>query len=195
VAFSFGGWSLLDNARKVPIGHTIAIAFVVVLSIGLVTSALALWGMLLSHGQRFIDEREMFRRDVVAYGKTRLDFRSHVAAHYWFVWQFRRKRTERRAKIIQVGQWFFVGFLLAVLLLSGLTAWSAVHRPKDPELPPCKVVISETMHTEAPGGTGPTETNPIAGTRPKPGVGRPGIGSLDAEPPSSSVRHPRRPHP
>jgi hypothetical protein len=82
VAFSFGGWSLLENVRKVPFGSVIAVAFVLVLGVGLWTSWLALHGLLLRDGGRFPDERELLHPEVVAKGKKAVDYQIHVGAHY-----------------------------------------------------------------------------------------------------------------
>jgi hypothetical protein len=128
VAFSFGGWSLLENARKVPFGSTIAIAFVIALFIGLATSLFALQGLLLRYGHKSIDEKEVFHPDVLAPRRTQADFRIHIAVHFWRIWQSRSRRNEKRAVIIQRGQRLFFAFLLSILGLSTLTTWSAITR-------------------------------------------------------------------
>jgi hypothetical protein len=155
VAFSFGGWALLDNVRKVPHGPTIAVAFVLVLALGVVTSGFALWALLLRFGHKFPDERDVFRQE--ALGKPKLDYRKYIAVHLWLVWQDRYQRNEQRAKLVRNGQFLFVGFLLGILLLSVLTTTSAISRTQDP--PP---IVSMTV---SPGVAPPL--NAISRQRPK----------------------------
>jgi hypothetical protein len=155
VAFSFGGWALLDNVRKVPHGPTIAVAFVLVLALGVVTSGFALWALLLRFGHKFPDERDVFRQE--ALGKPKLDYRKYIAVHLWLVWQDRYQRNEQRAKLVRNGQFLFVGFLLGILLLSVLTTTSAISRTQDP--PP---IVSMTV---SPGVAPPL--NAISRQRPE----------------------------
>lgn len=128
LAFSFGGWALLDHASNVPLGKVIALAFVLVLAVGLITSFLALRGLLLRPGHKFVDEREVFHKQVIAKGKKRVDFRIHLATHQWRIWQQRSVRNQARAAMIRTAQRWFVGFLTAILLLSALTTASAITR-------------------------------------------------------------------
>ncbi|MBK9000640.1 MAG: hypothetical protein IPM35_33375 [Myxococcales bacterium] len=133
VAFSFGGWALLDNARKVPSGQLIAVAFVFVLALGVATSAFALRALLLTFGQKFPDERDIFRPEALT--KTKTQYKKYIAVHLWLVWQDRFERNERRAGLIRTGQFLFVGFLAAIFLLSILTTTSAISRSPDPAPP------------------------------------------------------------
>jgi len=132
VAFSFGGWALLDHAYKVPFGRGIAVAFVLALGVGLVASWHALQGLMLRSGQKSVDEEDVFHAGVVAKGKKRVDFRIHLATHFWLVFQARYARNESRAETIRLGQNWFMGFLVAILALSGATTVSAILRPPDP---------------------------------------------------------------
>jgi hypothetical protein len=135
VAFSFGGWALLDHVQKIPFGWLIAVTFVAILAVGLRTSWLAMSGLLVRRGYKFIDEGEVFHPQVLAEGKKRADYRIHLATHMWLVCQDREAWNQKRAKTIQAGQRWFFGFMLGILGLSILTTVSAIRRKSDPPTP------------------------------------------------------------
>ncbi len=144
VAFSFGGWALLDNARKVPYGNAIAAGFVIVLLVGLVTSGFALSGLKLSKGHVVPDEKDVFNDTMMRTGRKRSEYRLYIATHLWGIWQQRHDRNEQRAQRILTGQVLFFGFLAAILGLSAFTTMSAIKRRPDsvPGLPTCNVVLT-----------------------------------------------------
>ena len=112
LAFSFGGWALLDHASNVPLGKLIAGAFVVVLGVGLTTSVIALRGLLLRPGHKSVDEQDVFHKG--RRGGERSGRLPHSpATHQWLIWQKRAERNQARAAVIRRGQQFFVGFLSA----------------------------------------------------------------------------------
>jgi hypothetical protein len=129
LAFSAGGWALLDNVQKVPLGTALAVAFVVIVVLGLGTGLFALLGLLLRANVHYVDERQIYHPSVLALGRNQADFRLHVATHVWLIWQSRRRRNEERSKAIVRGQWCFLAFLFGILALTCMTAWSAVNRP------------------------------------------------------------------
>ena len=126
VAFSFGGWSLLDNIRKLRHGLFIGVAFIVVLAAGIIAGAYALSGLLLRYRHRYVDVQQVFNAQIMTSGQRQIDFRIHLAADLWAIWQDRRAKSEERAALIQTGQKWFFAFLVGILVLSGLTTWSAL---------------------------------------------------------------------
>lgn len=146
LAFTFGGWSLLDNARKIPEGRTLAWSFGIVLGVGLFASIFAVWSVLLiSRGVQMVDEEEVFHEAMLSKeaDNGRTDWRIHATAHIWQVWQERVKQNEWRALLVGIGQGFFFVFLLGIFGLAVATARAAVRRPMDPQpiAPPAIVVM------------------------------------------------------
>jgi len=131
LAFSFGGWALIDKANQIPLGAWIAVAFVIVLALGLVTSGFAIAALLVRKNYRWIDESEVWNTKVVAAGKTQQDYRIHMATHVWQVWQARHVRTEQKAGYVARSQYCLAAFLAGILFLSVLAARSAIIRPRD----------------------------------------------------------------
>jgi len=131
VAFSFGGWALLDHVQKVPFGWAIASGFVVVLAVGLAATWFALQGVVVKWGYKFVDEQDVFRPEIMAEGKKRFDYRIHLATHMWLVCQDRQKWNQARAKTIRRGQRCFAAFIGGILVLSAMTAASAILRKPD----------------------------------------------------------------
>ena len=128
IAFSFGGWSLLDNIKKIALGKSIAVALVVVLVVGLVTCLFAWIALRMRKNYKWIDENEVFHEGVLSKKDTATyDYKIHMATHQWLIWQKRFAITEERAKWTSYGQLSFVVFLSGILALSCLTTYSAIQ--------------------------------------------------------------------
>lgn len=129
LAISFGGWSLLDNARKVPGGWLISVAFIGLLIVGVITGWHAL-AVLKVRRFRTVDEAMVFARDVLE-KRSKREFRMQVAGHVWFVARENFSVNEKKVDQLEACQKWFLGFLGGVLALSIMVVASALSR--DPE--------------------------------------------------------------
>jgi hypothetical protein len=122
LAFSFGGWNLLEKAHQVPLGKWIAGLFFVALCVGLLACWLALQALLIKKTFAFPREDSVLRE---LQDKER--FRTNLVMHLWQVWQRRHVRTEDKATRVTYSQVAFVWFLGGILVLSGFTTCSAIE--------------------------------------------------------------------
>lgn len=125
---SFGGWALLDNTRKVPFGWGIAIAFLVVLLIGLKTGWHAA-SALMVRKLGTIDEAQVFDTELL--DRTRREYRIVLTAHIWATATTLCEASQVKARALERGQTWFKYFLCGLFGLSALTVLSAVRREKD----------------------------------------------------------------
>ena len=128
VAFAFGGWPLLEKSTSVPCGKALAVLFSLSLAAGIVAGGFALFGLRLRKGHQIVDEDHVFHTEILAAGKKQVDFRIYLTAHLWKIWQDRKRKSDERAKAIQVGQQAFGVFLLFILALAGVITWAVLVR-------------------------------------------------------------------
>ena len=123
LAFSFGGWNLVEKAHRIPCGDEIASLFSVVLALGLATSYLALRALLVARNYAFPLEQSVLR-----FVDDRANFRKNMGFHLWETWQQRHIRTRKKARWVMLAQRFFFSFLVGILALSIATTYSAITK-------------------------------------------------------------------
>jgi hypothetical protein len=145
LAISFGGWALLENARKVPLGRAISILFIIVLFVGLITAGFAL-RVLRVRNVKSLNPDDVFNESVLQLTDKHA-YRSYLAAAMWYLAEDLHQINVDKAKSLWRGQVAFAIFMLGIFSLSGLTVASALQR--GPETPPSPTFV---VITHGPGG-------------------------------------------
>lgn len=163
VAFTFGGILLQHPEYLSPLEHiatlgkwplyAIVACYGIALVVGLLASVFAVLALLVTEDYRATSERDVLDEGELgaaddeyivetskengerqfANAKAQARFRRYVTAHFWQIWQQHGRLHERKATRIGRGQWLFLGFLSALIIIGIAIGYSAILKIHSPQ--------------------------------------------------------------
>jgi hypothetical protein len=132
VAFTFGSTLLAQAAAFQRWHDNIVVIFAIAIFSGLVSAIYAVRALALRE-QLSVNERSVFDQDALRAAdqdsdleKGLMEFRKGRIIHFWAVRQRYSATYREKSKLVKRGQWFFLGFLLALVLLCTFVVYGVV---------------------------------------------------------------------